>query len=367
MAAVTIVGRGALELQAMLSTTQNVTVQALEGEPVAMAALSPVPEVLVVDARGVVGVPDWIAPLTRRVPTLGVVLVTTSLEPDLLLAAMRAGVAEVVPSPVDATVLARAVASLQHQTPSNGVLPVTVFIGAKGGVGTTTAAVNVSTALGARRNGRVLVLDMHPIGGDVALAFGVDPTRSLRDAVQSVGRLDGALLKGLVVESATGVDVLAGPGWAEAVPLDHATIERLLAAATDAHYTHAVIDLSRHALGAFRSLRTSLSWVLLLTQELPAVRNGAALASALCERAESMRLAAVVNRYDTRAELSTDDIADAVGVPIVQSVRSDYAAAVRALHAGTPLALSSRSGLGKAWHALAHELTQTNQASQGTV
>ena len=40
------------------------------------------------------------------------------------------------------------------------------FLGAKGGVGTTTVAVNVATALAQAKAGRVLLIDLHPAHGD---------------------------------------------------------------------------------------------------------------------------------------------------------------------------------------------------------
>ena len=50
------------------------------------------------------------------------------------------------------------------------------FLGAKGGVGTTTAAVNVATELARLRSGSVLLIDLHLAYGDAAVYLGPNPS-----------------------------------------------------------------------------------------------------------------------------------------------------------------------------------------------
>ena len=86
------------------------------------------------------------------------------------------------------------------------------FVGAKGGVGTTTLAVNVAAALAAEPGASVLVTDLHITGhGDAALFLGVEPRFSIADALENVHRLDRAVLNTLVARAKSGVDVLASP------------------------------------------------------------------------------------------------------------------------------------------------------------
>jgi len=83
-----------------------------------------------------------------------VLIVASSLDPALMLEAMRAGVTECVPEPFSNTDLEAAVARLVGaRQPATGG-QVFAFVGAKGGVGTTTTAVNVATALSAASSGR---------------------------------------------------------------------------------------------------------------------------------------------------------------------------------------------------------------------
>ena len=129
-----------------------------------------------------------------------------------MLEAMRAGVNEWVADPLTAAELNAAiervtldshVASVQGQ--------IFAFVGAKGGVGTTTIAVNVATALAQAANDeRTLLMDFHLSYGDAAVFLGAEPRFSVADAMENTHRLDEAFFESLVVQTkAAGVHLLA--------------------------------------------------------------------------------------------------------------------------------------------------------------
>ncbi len=97
----------------------------------------------------------------------------------------------------------RASASVQGQ--------IFAFVGAKGGVGTTTIAVNVATALAqSLEDERTLLMDFHLSYGDAAVFLGAEPRFSVADAMENTHRLDEAFFESLVVQSkSTGVHLLA--------------------------------------------------------------------------------------------------------------------------------------------------------------
>src|SRR5439155_19585457 len=70
------------------------------------------PVVLIVDLRGQEGIPPVVATLKRNHPTTGVLLVATTLDPSLMLEAMRAGVNECVTEPISVSALQVAIKRL---------------------------------------------------------------------------------------------------------------------------------------------------------------------------------------------------------------------------------------------------------------
>jgi pilus assembly protein CpaE len=106
------------------------------------------PDVIVLDLRGKANVPAAIGPIRRQHPATGIVIVSSNLDPALLLEAMRAGVNEIVSEPCSPADLEAAIIRVVGQRPMAEVGQVFGFVGAKGGVGTTTVAVGQIAAKG---------------------------------------------------------------------------------------------------------------------------------------------------------------------------------------------------------------------------
>jgi CheY-like chemotaxis protein/MinD-like ATPase involved in chromosome partitioning or flagellar assembly len=84
------------------------------------------------------------------------------------------------------------------------------FIGAKGGVGTTTLAVNFA-ASAAQAGQEVLLVDLNPGSGAAALMLGISPTLSLTSLLsKSVAELNQRTLASYIIAHACGVRILAG-------------------------------------------------------------------------------------------------------------------------------------------------------------
>ena len=143
----TIVGPHDSKLEELVRGSGRVaTVTWLSDLSTLAAPKATLPDVLVVDVRRAPAVPPQLATLTRQHPATTVVLLTSTLDPALMLEAMRAGVSECLAEPLRQSEVDAALARLLGQHATGGG-PVFAFVGAKGGVGTTTTAVNVATTL----------------------------------------------------------------------------------------------------------------------------------------------------------------------------------------------------------------------------
>ncbi len=305
-----------------------------------------IPDVLVVDLRGQAGFPQELASFKRRNPRTGVVIVVTQLDPAIMLAAMRAGVTEALPDPVSPEELLAAVERLSGgEGVSGGRGKTLAFIGAKGGVGNTTLAVNVAAVLAAGRRANVLIVDLHITGhGDAALFLGVEPRFSIVDALENVNRLDGTFMRSLVATAKCGVDVLASPALPSVRHPDGKDIRALLERLSS-QYDYVILDMPRSDLGVVDSIEPVSAVCLVLNQELPTVRRASQIGSLLRQRYGKDRVGAVVSRYDARAEIGQEDIERVGGLPVWSVLPSDYRRAVAAANVGRPIVSEPTSRL----------------------
>jgi pilus assembly protein CpaE len=313
------------------------------------------PDVVVIDVRGATEVPAVIPALKRHHPQTGIVLVTASLEPALLLEAMRAGVNELVCDPVTQADLEKAIHRVVRQrTVSTG--RVFAVIGAKGGVGATTVAVNIATTLGsATKPDRTLLMDLHQTGGDAAVFLGVEPRFSIIDALENTHRLDMVFLRSLVTQVAPHVDLLASSDRSVAGQADPPTIRTVIDAVASA-YRFTVLDVPRSDGAVLDALDRASTIVVVANQELATVKSASRLAVSLRQRYGREKVTVVLSRSDRRAEIGHADVERVIGMPVAHTFPSDYRAALQALNKGRPVALDNHNELSSSFRRFALQL-----------
>jgi pilus assembly protein CpaE len=322
-------------------------------------ALKPT-DVLFVDVRQEAGLPAGISTLKRQRPDMAVVVIASTLDPALLLEAMRAGVTEVLPEPLVADDIRRVIERVtERRIPAADPGNVFGFVGAKGGVGTTTVAVNVATALGiASKPERALLLDLHQSGGDAAVFMGAEPRFSVVDALQNMHRLDEVFFSTLVVETAPHTDLLASPERPSMEPFDRDRIQRLITFAATV-YKQTVIDLSQSE-GAVMDLLDELAMIYVVAnQELATVKSAGRLVSRLRDRYGRDKVSLILSRSNRHAEIGREDVEKAVGTRVTHIFPSDYRVALQALHKGRPVALDNHNELSASFTRFARGLTGT--------
>jgi len=134
--------------------------------------------------------------------------------PGLLIQAMRSGMQEFLSHPVEAATLRELLQRHlqqrgQEDEPEKSEKAIAV-LGAKGGVGTTTVAVNLAVQLAAVAEKRAVLLDLARPLGLVSLLLDLQPRFSIRAAFENLERLDSYLLAGLLTRHKSGLEVLGG-------------------------------------------------------------------------------------------------------------------------------------------------------------
>ena len=279
---------------------------------------------------------------SRRAPQLLLIGTAPTADPQLILRAMRAGVHEFLTAPLQAPELAGAVDRLLRRRQAEGqhgkVIPV---YSAKGGVGTTTVAVNLAHAL-ARRFGerKVVLADLVADGGDVRLMLNLEPVYDILDAVQKLDRMDAQLIASLVTPGPDGLLVLPGTdNFEHNVHLDGGATELLLSHLR-ATYPVVILDCEHHLSERTLAAFDAADQVVLVTQLSVAALRSARRSLSLLHRLgyPDEKFCVVVNRHQTDDVLALRDAAEALGRPVYWSIPNDYRTSQLALNKGMPVA-----------------------------
>jgi pilus assembly protein CpaE len=269
-----------------------------------------------------------------------------ALSPELLLEGMKAGIGEYLPAPVDTHDLADALRRAGRRLGRGGgyakagVGRVVTFMGAKGGTGVTTAAVNAGICLH-RDEQRTLLLDLNLEGGNLAVAMGLKPRYSIMDLLENFHRVDESLLSSLVVKHESGVDVLASPLLPESVSAVSADQARAALRLLRRHYDLIVIDLARpYSEYGRAAVDSSDILFLLLVPDVLAIHGAKRLLPLVSRAVESRagRVEVVLSRAGSDDEIQKQDVREALDVRNVRVLRSDDAAMLSAVNLGKPLA-----------------------------
>jgi pilus assembly protein CpaE len=321
------------------------------------------PAVLIIDLREDGQIPSALAQLKRQHPLTGVLLVASQLDPTLLLEAMRSGVNEFVTAPVTVTELQGAIKRLMGNFATSTRGEIYAFVGAKGGVGATTVAVNTATSLAKLHADSTLLVDLNAACGDAAVFLGSEPRFSVMDALENVGRLDAAFFKGLVVRTKGGLDLLGAAARPVSRNFEPSRIRTLLDFVSQT-YQYTVLDVPRSDSAALDSLELATKIVVVVNQELATVRNASRMVATLKQRYGQGRLGMVLARTDRRAEIGLDDVERTVGLEIGHTIPSDYRLALQAMNKGRPVVLDGGNELATAFKVFARQLANAPEEAK---
>lgn len=329
------------------------------------------PDVAVVDIRAdVASGMSAIERLRAGSAAIAIFAIASAAEPDLILQAMRAGANEFFPwtngsQPGSGRSMeeslhqaVRRAATRREAAHASGKQPCSsyVFLGAKGGTGTTTIAVNCAVELARLSKRPTLVIDLKPSLGEVALFLGVRPRFTVLDAIENLHRLDRDFLKELVSKHKSGLDILAGPEHFDNTQ-NSGALEELLRV-LGRLYECVVIDAGSMINPFIMStLYTADAMFLVANPDVPSIRN----AQRMVERVRQLggggeRIRILLNRVSDQNLIAPKQIETALGYSIFHSFSSDYRSVSTALNSGVPLAMSNNSDLAAQFGSLARQL-----------
>jgi len=268
------------------------------------------PNTLIVDITGV-DLPVSQIRALEEVCEPGVVVIAIGARNEIGLYRdlLQAGVSEYVVKPLNAQLLSRALSvgpRVGAATPIHSKLGTMVaVIGARGGVGATTLAVNLAWHLASRQSRRVALVDLDLQNGDCALALNIKPTPGLREALVNPARIDNTLLERVMTPVESRLFVLSSEEpLRDNLQFTPEAVEILVTALRD-QFHYVILDVPRTPSPPYqRALDLADFRIIVCDQTLRSVRDTVRLRSALGEVDGGHRNLLVVNRHGEGGRLA---------------------------------------------------------------
>lgn len=214
------------------------------------------------------------------------------------------------------------------------------YYGAKGGVGTTTLAINTAIALHRTAQRKVCLVDANLQFGDHRVFLDLGPERaSIVDAV-SAPSIDADLLANLVVGHSSGIDLLLAPPspeQAELVSQDRHDMARIVETLRTL-YDYVIVDLDKrlddHSLDVVGAADRLF---VVLTADLSCIKNVRLVLQTLHQigtPADKVEL--LLNRSNAFTGINVRSIEGVLKRSVQHQVVNDYRAAISALNSGDP-------------------------------
>lgn len=297
--------------------------------------------------------------LLHAAPNLEVFLTASRTDPQILLEAFRIGVKEFLPQPLTHQEVEPALARFEErftgrivgsESQSGRVVSV---IGARGGVGASTVAVNLATSVQqANQSDPVALVDLDLHGGDLGLFLDLQASQGLKHLSKDISRLDETIVKSSLIKHASGLQLLASgyEGFEETSYIEGCTM-RVIGLLRSMH-RHIFVDCGHVLEPAVKeALDCSDQIIVLTTLALPTIRRTKRLLETFtAAQYPSGKVAVVVNRYTNDQKDLLAETEALLGLSMAGLIPNDYGTASEAIDHGKPLTMmAARTTIGQ-WY-----------------
>lgn len=292
-------------------------------------------------------------------PGVRVIAIGNRSEIGLYRDLVHAGVSDYIVKPLTPDLVTRAVKLAIGEGPaeaSRKLGKAIAVLGTRGGVGTTTVAVNLAWHLANRVGRRVALVDLDLQTGDCGLALGLSPASGLREALENPQRVDGLYLERIMATYGERLFVLSGEeSLADDLRFPADGVEKLLTTLqADFHYV--VLDLPRTPSAVTqRALDMAALRVIVADESLRAAREIGRLRPVLAHDGAEGRNLLVINRsrekrpgyVPQREFLGAVEMKASVVMPLIKNMRAtaaEYGAPAAAHRGPVAEAVASLAG-----------------------
>ncbi len=266
-------------------------------------------------------------------PDLGIIMMRERIDTEIVTAALRSGIRDVVSIDDVEGITAAVRRSQNFSNQLRGAMGSTIDVeagkvimvfGAKGGCGKTTIATNLAESLAKLNRGRVCIVDLDLDFGDVAIFLKLDPAVTISRAVQFEGELDATHVRSLITPYAENLDALLAPAKPAEAEFITPDIAMNIIDVLRTMYSFIVLDTPpSFAEVTLRSFEKADSYILVTTLDLPSLKNiKVAMETLDALGYPRSRWHVVLNRAGSDVGLGQGDVEEVLGIPVTTAIPS---------------------------------------------
>jgi pilus assembly protein CpaE len=282
-------------------------------------------------------------------PETTIFAVSSGIQSDLIIQAMRSGCSEYLTKPLDEGKLLEAIRRVGDRNGDKKEISkaeMMSFIGAKGGCGVTTILTQLGAQLAGGNSMKALVFDLHANFGDAALYLGLTKHRyHCVELIENTDRLDAELLQSFVIHHSSGLDVVPAP---EELLLSQKISSRAMIQTFDflrLRYDYILVDLPPKLDEQNLECLCNSNHIYIVTvPEASALRNVSRYLDCLTKREiPQERIHVVVNRHQKRDLITDEQIEAVIRQKIFWKIPNQYPEVVNSISGGDSISHLSGS------------------------
>jgi pilus assembly protein CpaE len=279
---------------------------------------------------------------------VGEVFLTSDVaEPPVLMRAIRLGVKEFFSQPIQIEEVKQALQKFKERRKDSAdetsckLGHVINVFGSKGGVGTTTVAVNLAISLSQKASVQsVALLDMNTLFGEIPLFLEMVPKFHWGEITKNVERLDDTFLKNVMMKHSTGVQILPSPANLNGHHKPTPEIMSRLLGLMKRMFDYVIIDAGQSTdETSLKVLQLSETLLLITILSLPCLANTNKLLKSFVDfgYVPEDQIKIVLNRYMKKNEVSLHDAESGIGKKLFWIIPNDFGSTMSAINKGKPL------------------------------
>ncbi len=287
----------------------------------------------------------------QKTDMAGEIFLTSSrTEPDILLGALRIGAKEFFPQPINKEEVRSSLIKFKERK-ANAARgkgkekkgKIINVMGSKGGVGTTTIAVNLAASLAsAKGNGKKTfsLMDMNLLFGEIPLFLDIKSSLNWGDIAKDISRLDSTYLMSVLSKHPSGLYVLPSPSRIDG--MQTATPDNIEILVTQMRNTFDFIVIDNgHALNNISLKILELSDIILIVSvlSLPCLINIRKLMEIfqILDYPDENNIKVIVNRYQKKSLISIEEAEKSINKKFFWVIPNDYQNTMIAINEGKTL------------------------------